>query len=505
MNWNDDLRLELEALLNTAGDASASASQQQRLQEILAHCAPARRHYVRYRALEAQLMDLAGESQLEGSPKKISRPYWGWWAAAAAAACLALASYLITKPNNPNPATAEANEPALEGIATLLAAQDCVWQGAAVLPGQDFAAGQVVDLKSGSLEIVMDSGAHLQMQGPCSLVLHSAWETQLRAGLVRAMVPEEAIGFRISSSQVDVVDLGTEFSISADADGSSAVLVHEGKVQVKPKNGPPRKNALLRTQQARRYLKDGQESDLAPEHKIWKNGQKMLTASKPAKPKPLHAWRFENGLNCKRTGLALAPTSGQTTPCASPVGQGLHFDGQTALHTIPSSAAQLDAAMVSFWIQAPQATDPATAPWLAWNPQLSLPGVLEMGFNDNPAHGTLGALALRWNHKHLIGTTLLRDGKWHHISVGLPVKLNAKNIPDLHWKVYVDGRLETPSGRWQEKRPKPLPTYAAGLLIGCDWGRQEYFTGSLDELVITDRILSPAEVCSLAKEQPEWE
>jgi hypothetical protein len=56
----------------------------------------------------------------------------------------------------------------------------------------------------------------------------------LRRGRLTAKAPAAAIGFRIDTPALTVVDLGTAFGVAADASGSAEVQVFDGEVVVAP-------------------------------------------------------------------------------------------------------------------------------------------------------------------------------------------------------------------------------------------------------------------------------
>ena len=82
----------------------------------------------------------------------------------------------------------------------------------------------------------LDSGAQIVLQGPAALDVNSAWSATLNRGTIKASLPPEAMGFSIQNPTVEVVDLGTEFTMFADAGGASTdVLVLKGEVEAAPR------------------------------------------------------------------------------------------------------------------------------------------------------------------------------------------------------------------------------------------------------------------------------
>jgi len=100
-------------------------------------------------------------------------------------------------------------------------------------------------LESGLAQVVFYSGARMVIEGPAELQLVSPMEAVCRHGRLLLEVPLPAHGFRLRTPQLNVVDLGTSFGISAAA-GQSAVHVFKGKV------------ALGAGTAVKRFLEEGQ-------------------------------------------------------------------------------------------------------------------------------------------------------------------------------------------------------------------------------------------------------
>jgi hypothetical protein len=96
--------------------------------------------------------------------------------------------------------------------------------GAALEPG-------TLRLESGLAQVVFYSGARVVMEGPAELQLLSPVEAVCPHGRLLFEVPPPAHGLRLRTPQLNVVDLGTSFGISATA-GQSEVHVFKGKVEL---------------------------------------------------------------------------------------------------------------------------------------------------------------------------------------------------------------------------------------------------------------------------------
>lgn len=121
-------------------------------------------------------------------------------------------------------------------------------------------------LPPGRTEVQLDSGVALALVGPGEFNLLQTDHAQLRRGQVFARVPQNAIGFRIETDSIEVVDLGTEFAVNAEADGRSAVHVYDGEVQWVNKRGTDDKSAnrLLTRHQTGRWDRQGRRLAQSP-------------------------------------------------------------------------------------------------------------------------------------------------------------------------------------------------------------------------------------------------
>lgn len=92
-----------------------------------------------------------------------------------------------------------------------------------------------LDLSAGIIQIELTSGVLLTVEGPARLVLSSDMMVSLESGRLVGLVPEQAHGFVIRTSTMDIIDLGTEFAVEAAPAGKgSLVQVLDGSVRLEP-------------------------------------------------------------------------------------------------------------------------------------------------------------------------------------------------------------------------------------------------------------------------------
>jgi ferric-dicitrate binding protein FerR (iron transport regulator) len=530
MNLTDREILELNELCNAVVDGTLNDKQNSRLAHWLATSVEARQFYVRALGQSASLYSYASEMQTEAVEAVTSRPKiipltFQWWIGLLAAAAVVLVFWIM---NWPKPEVTSAEAKADESVAQLTASKDCRWVNntASVQPGDRVRKGQRIELASGFVEVTFDSGALVVLEGPASLEVNSSWDATLHSGILKASVPPEAIGFRVSASAVDVVDLGTEFTMIADASGATDVLVLKGAVEAAQQHALDRLTILLHEKESRHFAHSGMSAVDDSAEKFVRYTQTVpLDRFTPATGY-VH-WSFDevDGRQVKadRAGLLLtkfdARLEGVPDNVLDPVRtdgrwqRALKFDGQLLAKAAFPGLSGNSPRTVAFWVKVPEdallSDAYAMVAWRAESKKLGSRPV-HICWNRNPAEGTVGVLRTDYGGGYALGATPLRDGRWHQITVVF-VPGEATDTP-VQVKQYVDGRLEG------EGNPSPPGSRGGGtvpsaeeitsvndtLWLGCRLGgkgpRKERFRGEMDELFIADRSLEPREIVQLMKD-----
>lgn len=108
----------------------------------------------------------------------------------------------------------------------VLAASEVDWKVGDVKKLRD------LDLSTGSLQIALSSGVVLDLIAPARMHFEDAMHARVLAGAVTADVGPAGTGFTLDTPHARVVDLGTRFGVSVQADGNTDVAVFQGKVEV---------------------------------------------------------------------------------------------------------------------------------------------------------------------------------------------------------------------------------------------------------------------------------
>lgn len=353
--------------------------------------------------------------------------------------------------------------------------------------------------------------------------MNSAWSATLNHGTLKASLPPEAMGFSISNSTVEVVDLGTEFTMFADASGAATeLLVLKGEVEAAPTataNQPP---IVLRENESRCFAASGVLS-------VADSAQKFAQFAQPVPlnhfipPADYLHWSFDetngNMFKADASGLPISSSdvllknispSALATAHAEGRWQGaLRFNGHLYAKAAFPGISENSPHTVVFWVKVPEDANLFNAyAMVAWGVNSEKLGShpIHIGWNRNPNEGTVGVLRTDYGGGFALGSTPLRDGRWHHIAVLFAPTGDAK----APWEVkqYVDGRFEgeghpSPpgSGIFTQYRKNDTLNVSGTVWLGCRLGidgvRADRFYGEMDELYVANRALEPQEIVQL--------
>jgi hypothetical protein len=141
------------------------------------------------------------------------------------AACLAIFIYIKLNPYVP-----------LE-VATVAETVNASWadSGLSLPKGYRVYAGQeILYLTKGVIKLSYDNGTEAIIEGPAEFRIPSDNQIQFNHGSIYVSVAPEGIGFTLKTPNAKVVDLGTDFGVLANPDGTSEVHMLDGQALVVP-------------------------------------------------------------------------------------------------------------------------------------------------------------------------------------------------------------------------------------------------------------------------------
>ena len=142
-------------------------------------------------------------------------------------------------PSVPPPDEGAAVAPAdTAGFAVLTQAIDVEWApGERPLRVGDRIASRSLRIAAGFLQVEFFGGATAVVEGPADLDVRSESRIHCRTGKVRVTVPPQAAGLGVSTGDLELIDLGTEYAVRVGRDGAGEVHVLSGKVDVRKAGG----------------------------------------------------------------------------------------------------------------------------------------------------------------------------------------------------------------------------------------------------------------------------
>ncbi|HSI15328.1 MAG TPA: LamG-like jellyroll fold domain-containing protein [Chthoniobacter sp.] len=229
---SDDEKLELEQMLRALPQARLTFWEHARFHSLL-----------RESGAEGRGRELATEPHrrwwdLVAALIAALRLHTGWAMTAAAAVAAIVVGWIAWQQIEAH------SDQTTSAVAVLTQAVDVEWAGVsdAQTAGGALSPGWL-RLKSGLAQIEFNDGARVILEGPAELEIRSRGEAFCRSGRLSAQVPPTAHGFKISSTRMTVVDVGTAFGFET-RDGAAAVHVFEGKVQLTDAASAPKHELL---------------------------------------------------------------------------------------------------------------------------------------------------------------------------------------------------------------------------------------------------------------------
>ncbi len=387
-----------------------------------------------------------------------------------------------------------------------------------IVDGEGWVRPGRLTLKSGVAEVTFNSGARVYLEGPAVLEVERPNRAYLERGRLTAEVPKPATGFVINTPRVNVVDIGTRFGVSVEAGGDTEVHVMQGVVEVSRLSG----NAVpMVVEEGLAVRADGRTRselrviDYAGEQFALRVAEGADSAQVAGFLR--YAFDESGGSEIEDSGRGLegAPFFASLFPAeAEParpkrsvgrIGGGLVFaPGERLDSPLLSGFGSDEPLSVGLWVRIPprpQSPDANTILSLigadtgvvvGGGPETS-PVLWRLSWNAEPGEGTTGALRIESGDKALVvGSTDLRDGRWHHVAFRFAGGVEADMV--THSQLYVDGQLENVSGYREGVASGGV---IQRLHLGAA-GKDGAFEGAVDEVHVFPDAVAPGILQRLA-------
>ena len=393
------------------------------------------------------------------------------------------------------------------GGAILSRCESVVWnsQFGPSAVGDRLEHGRIVDLTSGLAEIRFPVGVSVLLEGPARLKITGPKSALLDHGrLVARVTDPRGKGFVIDGPSGRVVDLGTAFGVSVESSGEMEVHVLEGSVNASS-NKDKRSVVSLYKDEAMRL--GGAASKRMPADE-----GAFVTDLPPAPGRTpgFIRWSFEetdggtlqntgNGLAEDRAACRLLPADPEMNIAQridGRFGRALSFDGvddyaESGFDGISGPSPRT----VSLWARIPVDLSVLQSyAMVGWGKFEGLGSAWQISINPQSVDGQLGALRAGTGQGAVVGSTDLRDGKWHHLTAVMYGGISPTTA--THVLLYVDGRLESTTRKSVRVINTEPATEPHGVWLGRNLAGSKphppkayYFRGELDEVHIFNAAL----------------
>jgi len=124
-----------------------------------------------------------------------------------------------------------------EEVAEIVDSINAVWAQDSVAAAEDVRLlnnSEPLHLLSGFAKIRFDYGAEVVVEGPAKINLNNPGQMLLSYGRISVDVPRQATGFIVETPYSSIIDIGTEFGVKVDMDGSTDIHMFKGKASLIP-------------------------------------------------------------------------------------------------------------------------------------------------------------------------------------------------------------------------------------------------------------------------------
>lgn len=395
-------------------------------------------------------------------------------------------------------------------LARITNTQEAHWKNASLQIGSWLTPG-TIQLLSGQAEITFDSGARVVLQGPATLDCLNARLANLTQGKGVVHIPKQAEGFQLKTPSNTFTDQACTFALAVDHE-STEIHVFKGSIEARPRDNM----AITQTLSSSQALRLNHTSMLANNAIRYDSSAFQQEIAIPSKhPAATYLrWSFdtmqldsfpETGHHekarypAKIQQLARIPGEAHAQSIKGKFGQALRFNGQGSyLSTQFPGISGTRERTVSCWVRIPKnATGLQAYSFFSWGkPQSQTGSKWQISWNpggDNT--GTYGAIRTEFGGGYVIGSTNLRDNRWHHItSVYLGGQSNDVATQVLH---YIDGKLESvTASKYQTINTQTHNTETSLAYIGRRLEKDNFssFKGDIDELHVFPAALTPHQI-----------
>ncbi len=386
----------------------------------------------------------------------------------------------------------------------------------------------MLDLVSGTLDVMLDNGVRFAFVAPVQMDLTSLQRLSLRSGKVVLNVPGLAEGLALNTPDAVLRAHTARVQISCGGQGPTLVNVEQGVVDVFTENqagGEVRKKIV-----GKESVKIARGAALPVAETRWVT-EPRPDLSLPPEIDNLHYvhYRFDDerggtvansGTIPNADGYLEGSADNPEYPAPRRVpgrfNRALEFSGhgEGMIADIKEFGTD-EPGSVAFWIKMAPTTVPNkyehvfawhmyTSPGKGWHNDDADELACRIRINDSTSDGVVGAVRIEFRNQWICGTTDLRDGRWHHVTAVFHRGYYGTAI-----RHYLDGELARSSARGKTWFPRERHEDIGGGSIAVGRGywstRSDFIApdesvglrGMVDELYVFTQPVLPSYASSL--------
>ncbi|MFD2158580.1 LamG-like jellyroll fold domain-containing protein [Rubritalea tangerina] len=368
--------------------------------------------------------------------------------------------------------------------------------------------GSSLSIEQGSVELQFSNGVRSIILAPAQLTLTNYQQLHLKQGSAWFDVPPQAVGFTVTTKELEIIDLGTQFGVHSTLSGFDEVHVFKGSVQARS----------LRLKEQKLTLTAGQSRSLNTLGALVDipNQPEAYLTQLPNNLPNLH-WSFDDDYQSSGSHPDAALTHTDPMPTARPpqrskngvLGHALALNGKQQFLLSDWKGFSGDRSRsASFWIKVKKPhNDPYHRGILGWGDPNIKSAKWTIVTHPN-ADGSSQKISLTIGSKKFTASTPIAYDHWQHVAV---VYVGAQQSGTNHGytKIYINGQESKVQGAPgsvvqpinTRQQTRSAHTFRIGQAIR---GRSEddltrYFRGLLDEVYIFDGSLTDSQIKELAK------
>jgi len=374
-------------------------------------------------------------------------------------------------------------------------------------PNQEELTVGIWHLQAGILKLASGDGSNFILEGPAKFEIGNDQSWKFYSGRVYGDIDDQHSKLKLSTPHASFGELGSKFAMEVLNNEATHLNLLEGQGQWQV----GKQKGTLPSQQWVSFTKSASAQTVESTSYRYLSSLPEINVQDYT----LHHWSFDQHDGDTFPDSVIPPTelfypaqwSELQDPPTGPVrvngqfGDAIQLNGENQyLKTEWDGISGSKARTVAFWVKVPLDFNTSQGygivTWGTFKPG----STFQVSINPDKRYAAdwIGRLRIGILEGELVGSTDLRDQRWHHVAV---VMYESEKVEtnDTHIILYVDGEVEQTRGRSFPLKTVTGEDDSVKVQFGRHHNTHGFFRGWLDEIVIVDKALEDWEVRSLMR------